>query len=95
MKKQKDYTWLLVVLVLTIAVLASSCTDNQMARQYGGKETIELNAGERLVNVTWKGKEGSDMWILTKQDTTRPAVYKFTERSNYGIMEGEVTIVEK
>jgi len=62
-----------------------------MARQFGGSETIELKPGERLVNLTWKE---TNLWILTKQDTTKPTTYSFKEKSSFGIAEGQVTIIE-
>jgi hypothetical protein len=83
------------LLTLTLMVSLLSCTQNQMARQFGGTEVINLNQGDRLVNVTWKGKEGTDLWILTKKDTTAPTQYSFKEKSNFGIMEGEIIIIEK
>jgi hypothetical protein len=83
----------LLSLALMIGLL--SCTENQMARQFGGSETIELNPGDRLVNVTWKGKSGTDLWILTKKDTTAPTQYSFKEKSNFGVWEGEIIIIEK
>jgi ABC-type Fe3+-hydroxamate transport system substrate-binding protein len=90
---KKDYSLLLLLFILAIAVLTSSCTSNQNARIYGGTETVNLEAGQRVVNVTWKGE--SDLWILTKQDTTTPTTYTFQEKSNWGLMEGKVILVEK
>lgn len=83
--------------LLAVALMAglSSCTENQKARAFGGTETINLEEGVRLVNVTWKGKEGSDLWILTKKDTTKATTYYFKEKSNFGVMEGQVIIIEK
>ena len=45
----KKYLFLLIALVAMC-----SCTQNQMARSYGGKMTIELPKGEKLINATWK-----------------------------------------
>ena len=92
MKKQKNYSLLLLLFVLAIAILASSFTENQNARHYGGTETINLGEGQRVVNVTWK--EGN-IWILTRQDTTIPTTYTFQEKSNWGMMEGKVILIEK
>lgn len=83
--------------VILIALLGISsligCTENQSSRKYGGKSTISLESGERLVNITWKE---DDLWILTRQDTSVwPKTYKFSEKSNLGILEGEILIVEK
>ena len=85
------------VLVLLTIVLLASCTQNNRARLWGGTETIQLDPGKRLVNITWKStdKSGTDLWILTKQDTTKPSTYLFEEKSSFGIMEGKVVIIEK
>ena len=72
-----------------------SCTQNQMARNFGGTEVINLEPGKRLVNITWKGNDNASLWILTKQDTTAPSTYSFKEKSGFGNMEGEVIINEK
>lgn len=85
-----------VLTLLVIAVALVSCTQNQMAKNFGGTETITLEPGKRLVNVTWKGDKGSaNLWILTKQDTTKPTTYSFKEKSDAGILEGEVIIKEQ
>lgn len=82
--------------IFAITLLAS-CTENSKARMWGGTETIQLEPGKRLVNITWKSsdKTGADLWILTKQDTTKPSTYMFEEKSSFGIMEGKVIIIEK
>ena len=79
-----------VILVLTLSLVG--CTANESARVYGGTETIDLNPGARLVNVTWKE---TNLWILTKQDTTKPTTYSFKEKSSFGLMEGEIIINEQ
>ena len=84
-----------VLLGLLVITTITSCTQNNNARLWGGEETIHLETGERLINVTWKGKYDSDLWILTKQDTTKPTTYSFKEKSNFGVMDGEVIIIEK
>jgi hypothetical protein len=83
--------------LMAVAMLSlTACTDNTIARKWGGSMTVELKEGERLVNVTWKAPENS-LWILTKQNAgdTPPSVYKFKEDSRWGIIEGTVTIIEK
>lgn len=81
------------IIMVTLMTLIYGCTDNTRARVWGGTETIELDEGVRLVNVTWK--EGSSLWILTKKDTTKASTYSFSEKSNLGVMEGQVIIIEK
>ena len=81
---------------MLVIVLIVSCTDNQMTKNFGGKENIELESGKRLVNITWKEHNGSaSLWILTKTDTTKPTTYSFKEKSSIGILQGEVIIIEK
>jgi hypothetical protein len=82
-----------VLLGLLGITMLVSCTENTRARVWGGSQTIQLEKGVRLVNVTWK--EGSDLWILTKKDTTKASTYSFSEKSNLGVMEGQVIIIEK
>lgn len=93
MKLKPFELFLLVFVFFALLAGMTSCTANQNARQYGGTETINLEAGQRVVNVTWKGE--SDLWILTRQDTTAPTTYTFQEKSNWGVMEGKVILIEK
>lgn len=80
--------------LLLVLFMFVGCTDNQRAKKYGGTQRIDLESGQRLVNVTWK--EGSNLWILTKEDSTiKPTVYTFKEKSNLGIVEGKIFIYEK
>lgn len=91
--KRNNSTILKLLILALVIFLLFSCTANQRARNWGGTETVNLEAGQRVVNVTWKGE--SDMWILTKQDTTKPTTYTFQEKSTYGVMEGKVVLIEK
>ena len=93
-EKQDIITFIIFCIVIIImAASFSSCTSNNRARNWGGTETIELNPGTRVVNVTWKE---TDLWILTKQDTsTKPTQYSFHEKSSLGVLEGEIIIIEK
>ena len=86
-----------ILLPLFAITLLASCTENSRARLWGGTETINLDPGKRLVNITWKSsdKSGSNLWILTKQDTTKPSTYLFEEKSSMGMLEGKVIIIEK
>lgn len=81
-----------VLLVLILTLFLASCTSNERARLYGGTERITLDSGQRLVNVTWKD---TDLWILTRKDSSKPTTYSFKEKSSFGAMEGEIIIEEK
>ena len=84
----KKYLFLLFALVAMC-----SCTQNQMARTYGGKMTIELPKGEKLINATWKE---SNLFYLTEpmEEGYVPKSKKFRESSNFGVWESEITFVE-
>lgn len=84
------------IVAITLVTIMYGCTDQQMARTFGGTENITLEPGVRLVNITWKGQEGnSSLWILTKKDTTKASTYSFKEKSVGGVLEGEVIINEQ
>lgn len=81
-----------VLYVLPLLVLFG-CTENQRAKSWGGDATLDLPKGEKLVNVTWKE---SQLWYLTRpmKSEETAETYVFHESSNYGVMEGTVTITE-
>lgn len=89
MKRQLT-TLILLTCLMVMSIIG--CTDNKMAREFGGKETIDLPTGERVMNVTWKG---TDVWVLTQTDTSvKPTTVSFKEKSSLGVWEGEIVINE-
>lgn len=88
---------IIVILALFLAIGTglglNSCTENMRARQFGGKGVLNLPAGKKLVNATWKE---TDLWFLTRTMTDKDIAetYTFTESSSFGIFEGEIVIVE-
>ena len=80
-----------------LSVLATlglaSCTSNEMAKNFGGTTTLNLPAGRKLVDMTWKEDH---LWYLTKEMTATDIAetYEFKEQSSYGIMQGTVIIKE-
>ncbi len=77
------------LIFIAIAALSfASCTDNQLARQWGGTEEVKLKPNEVVLNVTWK--DNASMWICTR-DTITGITY-FREKSNMGVMEGTVIL---
>jgi len=82
---------LLLIAVLALAMIG--CTENQRAKQFGGTMTINLPAGKKLVNATWKEDH---LWYLMrdgKQGET-PEVVTFHEDSNMGVLNGTVIFQE-
>lgn len=82
-----------MLLVCLCVVFATGCTQNYRARYLGGKQSIQLPKNQKLVNVTWKE---SSLWILTRSMTSNDTAesYSFTEKSNIGMIEGTITLVE-
>ncbi len=84
----------LFMFVAAIMMLAAvSCTENTRARIYGGDMTINLQPGEKLVEVTWKE---NNIWYLVEpmdSDYT-PKTKIFKEDSRFGVMNGTVKFIE-
>ena len=82
----------LALIGCVLALLA--CTENERARSFGGSARIELDAGQKLVNATWKE---ASLWILTRsmREGEQPEVYSLDESSAYGVWQGRIKIVER
>ena len=76
----------LLFLLLTI-VSISSCTENERAKNFGGKEDITLKPSEEFVNATWKD---DNLWLITKDTLTNE--YIMRKKSSYGVWEGEIRV---
>lgn len=85
---KKGFLLFLMIMAAALVVLPS-CTDNQRAKKWGGNMSYTVQPGEHFVNATWKD---SDLWIITQNDAT--GVYYMHESSNWGILEGRVTITD-
>lgn len=82
-----------IFLFAFVAIGLASCTDNNMAKNWGGSMTMDLPAGQKLVNITWKDNQ---IWYLSRPMNAKDSVetYTFQEKSSYGIQEGTITIKE-
>ena len=80
-------------IALMVAVLLLTSCENFATRNFGGSQTIELEKGQRLVEITFKD---NDLWILTEPMDSDyvPKTKTFYEDSNLGVMQGKITIVE-
>ena len=81
---------------LAIILLASAmvgCTSNNMARTYGGSESIDVPQGYKVVNATWKD---NDIWMFLEpmEEDYEPQTKLFVEKSSFGVLEGEVIFIE-
>ena len=84
---------LFLVSLALLAIVMPSCTDNMMAKNFGGKTTINLDKGQKLVNMTWKD---DNLWVLTTYMTPADSAkaYFFKESASFGMMNGEITVFE-
>lgn len=79
---------------ILLMVFCLSCTDQQQTRSFGGKMTINLKRGQKLVMATWK--TGDNLWYLTRpmRPGETPENYEFTESASFGFLEGTVFFKE-
>jgi hypothetical protein len=84
---------LLGVMLFLIGFAASACTDNQRSRAFGGTMEIKLPCDQVVFDVTWKGE---NLWYATQppRPDWRPETKRFKEYSSYGVVEGEVLLIE-
>ena len=81
------------VLLLVMMTITTACTEQGRTRTFGGKMSIKLPKGERLITATWKE---SDLFYLTEPMDSGyvPKNKKFVESSSYGVWESEITFIE-
>jgi len=84
---------LIAFLLIGGSILLWQCTGNYRARYLGGSQTINLPAGQKLMNVTWKDNE---IWYLTQPMSPNevPVTSTFHEKSSKGVLEGTIIINE-
>lgn len=82
-----------LLLILSLGIVISSCTNNEKVKSWGGTAKFNLPVNKKLVNITWKGDE---IWYLVKdmKITDSAETYEFKEKSSYGMMEGTYIIHE-
>jgi hypothetical protein len=83
----------LLLSILTILSF-SSCTEQERARNFGGKIEIEVPAGYKVTSATWKEAE-LFYFLEPMEEGYVPTEKKFVESSCYGFWESEVTFKEK
>lgn len=81
-------------LIAIIAIMAfAGC--HTVTKSFGGSMTVELEPGQKLEEITWK--EDDSLWILTRpfREGEEPETHTFYEDSEWGVLEGTVTIIER
>ena len=83
----------LLGIVLGICVMFSLTSCGQaVARSWGGSMELQLPAGEKLEEITWKD---DSLWYLTRsmREGETAETHVFQQSSDWGF-EGTVTIIE-
>ena len=82
-----------IIALAALLMITTSCTEQHVARRYGGKLKIELPKGEKLIMATWKE---SDLFYLTEPMDSGyvPKEKVFRESSSLGVLESEIIFME-
>lgn len=82
-----------LILLIGIFICLCACTEQTITRMYGGKMTINLPAGQELMEATWKD---DCLFYLTRpmSEDYVPVTKTFQESSAWGVMESTVIFVE-
>lgn len=82
-----------ITIIALLAVPLTSCTPQQMARDFGGKVTINVPKGQKVTSATWK--EADLFYFLEPMEPGyAPQQKQFIESSSYGMWETQVIFVE-
>ena len=84
---------IILIFAALFCIVRTSCTKQQVTRQFGGKMEIKLPAGQELMEVTWKD---NDLFYLTRPMAPDyiPVTKTFQESSSWGVMESTVLFIE-
>ena len=81
----------IIALFLLVMLMLTGC--HTVTKDLGGEMTVNLESGQKLEEVTWKE---TNLWILTRpfREGEEPETHTFQEKSEFGVLEGKVTIIE-
>lgn len=86
----------IIILAAAVTVAAASLAGcgNFRAKSLGGTVHVSVEKGQKVIGASWK--DGGSLWILTRKmkPGEEPEAYSYVERSNYGVIQGEVVITE-
>lgn len=93
-KRNKIYLSLLSITIFIIALIFILSGCQSMTRDMGGTTTITLEPNEKLEEITWKE---NSLWYLTRpmREDEEPETHRFKQSTEFGILEGEVIIIER
>ena len=82
------------IIMILLSIMTIGLTGCQgIAKNYGGDISLELEAGLKLEEITWKD---DSLWYLTRpmREDELPETHVFRQSSEWGIFEGAVTVIE-
>ena len=82
------------IIMILLSILTIGLTGCQgIAKNYGGDISLELEAGLKLEEITWKD---DSLWYLTRpmREDELPETHVFQQSSEWGVFEGTVTVIE-
>ena len=85
---------LLIFIVGSVFIgFARGCSQQGMARYWGGETDMYIEPNRKLIEMTWKD---DNVWLLTRPMTDEDIadVYEFSESDAIGILEGTLHIYE-
>lgn len=87
-------TNIMILLCVGFMLLIAGCTEQDMAKNFGGTANIEIANCQKVVNATWKE---DNLWLLTRpmREDEKPEKLTLSESSSFGLLEGSVIINEK
>lgn len=84
----------MIMFMIVFMVLAlCSCTENYMARAYGGIVEVNVEPGYKVTSATWKETD-LFYFIEPMEEGYTPKEKKFIESSSFGILESTVVFKE-
>lgn len=85
--------FLLGIFAIIAISFCSSCTPNQIAREWGGTVKVKVEPGYKVTSATWKDRD-LFYFIEPMEEDYIPKEKKFIESSSYGILESTVIFKE-
>lgn len=82
-----------IFMILVTSAILFGCTEQQRVKNFGGKQTVNLPKGEKLLMATWK--EDNLFYLTEPMDADYiPKTKTFKECSSFGMLESTVYFVE-
>ena len=90
--KKKTF-FIIVIIMVFMLLMTSGCTENYVAREFGGTLKVEVEPGYKVTSATWK-EDDLFYFIEPMEEDYTPKEKKFIESSSYGVLESTVVFKE-